>query len=154
MRSYWIRVGPNPVHGVPLRRGCTQRMRTAGTPEARTGVPPEPPGGSKPADTLTADFWCPGCEGRHLYCSKPPVCGHSLQQPLEVNERQCHFPGEFGEHGLGCLCTCVYTGVHVCAQVCVEGSSPCFLPPLPFVPTPFLSLQKVEQGGLPWWSNG
>ena len=148
MRSYWIRVGPN--QGVPLRRGTLdahrrrqrrQRRTTAGTPEARAGVPPEPPGGSKPADTLTADFWCLGCERRRLYCTNPPVRGHSLQQPSEVNERLCHFPGGFGERGLGCLCTYVHM-VYMCVHRCGwRACLPRFLPPLPFVHTPFLSLK-------------
>lgn len=37
----------------------------------------EPPQGTDPVHTLTADFWPLELERILFCCSKPPVCGHS-----------------------------------------------------------------------------
>lgn len=99
--SQWIRKGPDPMTGVLRRRPCKERQTDTHAhiherwlrntkelqepPGAERGKAGHFPGalvGARSGDNLTLVFQLPAGEGLGLYCSKPPVRGVLLLQPL------------------------------------------------------------------------
>lgn len=109
-RSYWIRVVPNPIIGVPIRsdtdtggqmqRGIRKTQRTPchkpkntkncqALPEAgREVLPLGPKEGTNPADTWILDFWPPNCERVNFHCFSHLVCGHLLRWPRKLTHQE------------------------------------------------------------------
>lgn len=67
----------------PHRHTATPQPRHAKA--ARKACPLEAWEGTVPANTLISDFKLPLWKHTLFVCFKPPVCGHSLQQPQETN---------------------------------------------------------------------